>query len=60
MGDAAGLTPFAQPASVVAGVIIEAFRTGTFHVWPDATAQQIESQYEGFARNIVEADFSEG
>lgn len=60
MADSAGFTEIAQPASVVADAILEAFQTGEFHVWPDDMAKQIQSVYEGFAKNIVEADLSEG
>jgi len=60
MGDAAGLTPIAQPPALVADAIIEAFRTGEFHIWPDQMAQQIQGAYETYAKGVVEADMSEG
>lgn len=60
MGEAAGLTPVAQPASLVAEAIIGAFKTGEFHIWPDRMAKQIQTAYEGFAKGVVEANLSEG
>ena len=59
MGNDAGLADIAQPPSVVADAILEAFRTGEFHVWPDEMAKQIGGASESFAQNVVEADFSE-
>ncbi len=60
MGDAAGLTEIAEPPSLVAGAIAAAVESGEFHVWPDTMARQIGEAYDGFAKGIVEADFSEG
>ncbi|MGB0714751.1 MAG: SDR family oxidoreductase [Phycisphaerae bacterium] len=60
MGDAAGLTPVAEPPSLVADAIIEAFKSGEFHVWPDRMAKQIGTAYEGFAKGVVESDMQEG
>ncbi len=60
MGDAAGLSEVAQPPAQVADAVVEAFRTGEFHVWPDQMAQQIQSAYEGFAKGVVEVELSEG
>lgn len=60
MGDAAGLTPIAQPAPLVADAIVKAFETGDFHVWPDSMAQQIEQAYGGFASGVIEVDMAEG
>ena len=59
MGDAAGLTEVAQPASLVSDAILEAFRTGEFHVWPDDMAKQIAAAYESFSQNVVEMEMSE-
>ncbi len=60
MGDSAGLTDVAEPPSVVSEAILAALENGDFHVFPDSMAKQIESAYESFAANIVEAELSEG
>lgn len=60
MGDAAGLTEIAEPASLVGEAIIVALRDGDFHAFPDSMAKQVGGAYAEFARNVVEADFSEG
>jgi NAD(P)-dependent dehydrogenase (short-subunit alcohol dehydrogenase family) len=60
MGDAAGLTDIAEPASLVGEAIIAALRDGDFHAYPDSMAKQVGAAYADFARNVVEADFSEG
>ncbi len=59
MGDAAGLTEIAEPASLVGDAILDAFRTGAFHVYPDSMAKQIGEAFAGFAANVVEADLAE-
>lgn len=60
MGDAAGLSEIAEPASLVGEAIIAALRDGEFHAFPDSMAKQIGAAYADFSRNVVEADFSEG
>ena len=60
MGHDAGLTSIAKPPSLVADAILDAFKTGTFHVFPDTMAKQIGAAYQSFAENIVEADLMEG
>jgi NAD(P)-dependent dehydrogenase (short-subunit alcohol dehydrogenase family) len=60
MGDAAGLSGIAEPASLVGDAIIAALRDGEFHAYPDSMAKQVGAAYVDFARNVVEADFSEG
>ena len=60
MGDAAGLTEIAEPASLVGESIVAALRDGEFHAFPDSMAKQVGAVYADFARNVVEADFSEG
>lgn len=60
MGDSAGLTEIAEPASLVADGIIAALRDGDFHVFPDSMAKQLGSAYAGFAQNVVEANAQEG
>lgn len=59
MGDSAGLTEVAEPATLVADALLDAFRTGDFHVFPGTLAQQVGAAYEPFAGNIVEAQLSE-
>ena len=56
MGDDAGLTEIAEPPQLVGDAIVEALRTGNFHVFPDSAAKQIEAAYESFATNVIEAD----
>ncbi len=59
MGDDAGLTDVAEPASVVSDALLEAFRTGEFHVYAGSMAREVGSVYRPFAENVVEADLSE-
>ena len=54
MSDAAGLTEVAEPPALVADGIIEALKTGDFHVFPDSIAKQMGSVYKSFAENVVE------
>ena len=60
MGDAAGLTEIAEPPTLVADAIIDALKTGEFHVFPDSMAKQIGGAYESFAKNVVEVSMTEG
>ena len=60
MADQAGLGEIAEPPSLVSESIIEALKSGEFHVFPDTMAKQIGSQYENFARNFVEANLMDG
>lgn len=60
MGDDAGLTEIAEPPSLVGKALVEAFRTGSFHVFPDSMAKQIGQAYASFAEGVVEAEMSEG
>ena len=54
MGDAAGLSEMASPPTIVASGIIEALKTGDFHVFPDSRAKQMGAAYKSFAENVVE------
>ena len=54
MGDAAGLTEIAEPPVLVPEGIIEALKTGNFHVFPDSMAKQMGSAYKSFAENVIE------
>ena len=54
MSDAAGLTEVAEPPALVADGIIEALKTGDFHVFPDSMAKQMGGAYKSFAENVVE------
>lgn len=58
MGSQAGLDDIAEPPSLVADAILEAFKTGQFHVWPDSMAKQIGDAYQSFAQNVVEAEMT--
>jgi len=55
----AGLTEIAEPPSLVADGIITALNNGDFHVFPDSMAKQTQSEYQSFAKNIVEANIME-
>ena len=60
MVDSVGLTDIAEPPSVVADVIVTALENGQFHVFPDTMAKNVGDAYEGFAKNIIEANLVEG
>jgi NAD(P)-dependent dehydrogenase (short-subunit alcohol dehydrogenase family) len=60
MGDAAGLTDIAEPASLVGEAIIRALEDGEFHVFPDSMARQFQAAYDSFAKNVIEASAAEG
>lgn len=60
MGDAAGLSEIAEPATLVSDAIIKGLEQGKFHVFPDTMAKQVEGEYQNFATNIVEANLMEG
>jgi NAD(P)-dependent dehydrogenase (short-subunit alcohol dehydrogenase family) len=49
----------APPVSVVSDSIIEALEAGEFHSFPDEMAQQFQEAYQGFAKNIVEANLTD-
>ncbi len=59
MADSAGLGEIADPPQMVADGIVEALRTGDFHLFPDTMAKQIGGAYAGFAEAIVEANLME-
>lgn len=60
MGDDAGFAEIAEPPTRVAEALLEAFETGSFHIFPDTMAKMIGEAYQSYAENIVEADLSEG
>lgn len=60
MGKDAGLEEIAEPPSLVADAIVAALASNTFHAFPDSMAQQIGGAYGSFAKEVVEADMSEG
>lgn len=60
MANSAGLEEVAEPPSLVGDAILEAFKTGSFHVFPDSMAKQIGGAYASFAENIIEAELMEG
>jgi NAD(P)-dependent dehydrogenase (short-subunit alcohol dehydrogenase family) len=59
MADDAGLGEMGEPPSVVADAIVAGLDSGTFHVFPDSFAKQVEQAYAGFAESIVEANLME-
>jgi NAD(P)-dependent dehydrogenase (short-subunit alcohol dehydrogenase family) len=60
MGDAAGLSAIAEPPELVAQAILQALKSGEFHVYPDKLAKQIGSAYASFAKSVIEDDQTEG
>ncbi|MEM9219210.1 MAG: SDR family oxidoreductase [Cyanobacteria bacterium P01_F01_bin.150] len=60
MGDTAGFDEVAEPPNLVPEGIIAALRAGEFHVFPDSMAKQIGEAYDSFAKNVVEAEITEG
>lgn len=56
----AGFGEIAEPPSLVSEGIIDALKSGDFHVFPDTMAKQIGDQYENFAKNIIEVNLMEG
>lgn len=59
MGSKAGLDDIAEPPSLVADAILEAFKSGSFHVWPDSMAKQVGQAYQSFADSVVTAEMAE-
>ena len=59
MSNSAGFDEVAEPPSLVADAILEAFRSGSFHVWPDSMAKQVGGAYQGFAESVVTAEMAE-
>ncbi|MFK8028595.1 MAG: SDR family oxidoreductase [Gammaproteobacteria bacterium] len=60
MGNDAGFADIAESPTLVAEAIISGLKQGDFHVFPDTMAKQIESAYQDYAKNIVEANLMEG
>lgn len=54
-----GLADIADSPLLVAEAIIEALKTGDFHVFPGTMAKQIGEAYQSFAENIVLANLLE-
>ncbi len=52
----AGIDEIAESPNIVANSILAALEKGEFHAFPDTMAKQIESEYKGFAENIVNAN----
>jgi NAD(P)-dependent dehydrogenase (short-subunit alcohol dehydrogenase family) len=59
MAAKAGLKDMAQPVTLVSEGIIRALEAGDFHLFPDDMAQSIWGKYEGFSRNVIEANLLE-
>ena len=55
MGHDAGLSEIADPPECVAAALLEAFKSGQFHVFPDKMAKQIGAAYAGFSRDVIES-----
>lgn len=56
MATDAGLADIADPPIVVANGIIEALKTGEFHVFPDTMAKEFWTAYQDFAKQVIEAE----
>ena len=56
MANDAGISEIAEPPSIVADSILAVLEEGEFHAFPDTMAKQFESEYKGFAENVVNAD----
>lgn len=59
MAHQAGMEGMADPVSVVSDGIVEALKSGDFHLFPDTMAKQFEEAYKGFAKSIIEAKLGE-
>ncbi|MEO1278541.1 MAG: SDR family oxidoreductase [Planctomycetota bacterium] len=59
MGSSAGLDDVAEPPSLVGEALLEAFKTGDFHVWPDSMAKQVGGAYQSFSENVITAEMAE-
>ncbi|GAB5404541.1 MAG: SDR family oxidoreductase [Aureliella sp.] len=59
MANEAGLGEIAEPPSLVAESIFDAFKSGDFHAFPDSMAKQFGEAYHSFASAVVESDLSE-
>jgi hypothetical protein len=59
MAHQAGMGDMGDPVSAVSDGIVEALKSGDFHLFPDTMAKQFEEAYKSFAQNIVEAKQSE-
>ena len=57
MADSAGITDISEPPSVVSESIIDALKTGKFHLFPDSFAQNVWENYKYFAENEIEDKF---
>lgn len=60
MAQAAGLGEIAESPTLVADVILDALAHDKFHAYPDTMAKQVGAAYANFAKNVVEANMSEG
>lgn len=56
MAEEAGFGDSAAPPASVANAIFDGIANGSFHVWPDPRAKQIEAAYHSFATAVVEAN----
>lgn len=60
MGDSAGFQEIAEPTSLVVEAMIEAFRAGDFHTFPDSMAKEVGGAFKSFAEDVIEAEMSVG
>jgi len=59
MAREAGLEDGAEPPEKVGEAIVEALRSGEFHVFPDSMAQEVGAAYRDFAKHVIEAEMVE-
>lgn len=59
MADSAGLAGTAEPPSVVGEGIVDALKSGEFHLFPDTMARRIGNAYCSFSREVIEAYIEE-
>lgn len=54
MASKAGFAEISEPAQVVADGILDALKSGEFHVFPDTMARNMGMQYLAFAKSVIE------
>jgi len=59
MANGLGFDDLTESPTLVSEGMIEALKSGEFHVFPDTMAKRIGEQYQNFAKNIIEANLME-
>lgn len=60
MAGQVGFQDVAEPPSLVAEGIVRALAAGDFHLFPGTTARQCGEAYDGFRRQVIEAELAVG